>query len=93
MWRELVENGHWFGEIWNRRKNGENYAVMQSISTACDAQGNNRQYVALFTDITVLKAHDLELAHMAHYDTLTRLPNRVLLADRMQQVMAQALAA
>ena len=90
MWRKLLKNGHWFGELWNRRKNGENYAVMQTISTAYDAQGNNRQYVALFTDITMIKAHDLELAHMAHYDTLTRLPNRVLLADRMQQVMAQS---
>jgi hypothetical protein len=48
---------------------------MQTISTACDEQGNNWQYVALFTDITVIKAHDHELAHMAYYDTLTRLPN------------------
>ena len=90
LWRELIENGHWYGEIWNRRKNGEIYAVMQTISTACDAQGNTRQYVALFSDITLLKEHEQELEHIAHYDALTSLPNRVLLADRLHQVMAQA---
>ena len=52
MWRDLIEKGHWYGEIWNRRKNGEVYAEMLTISAVRDAQGSTQQYVALFSDIT-----------------------------------------
>ncbi|MEF8699375.1 MAG: EAL domain-containing protein [Candidatus Accumulibacter sp. UW20] len=90
MWRNLIDKGHWYGEIWNRRKNGSLFAEMQTISNVCDARGNTRQYVALFSDITVLKEHESQLEHIAHYDALTTLPNRVLLADRLQHAMAQA---
>ena len=90
MWRGLAEKGHWYGEIWNRRKSGEIYAAMQTISAIYDAQGNISQYVALFSDITALKEHERQLEHIAHYDVLTTLPNRVLLADRLHQAMAQA---
>ena len=89
LWRDLIEKGYWSGEIWNRRKNSEAYAELLTISAVRDAQGHTRQYVALFADITVLKAHEKELEHIAHYDVLTMLPNRVLLADRLQQAMAQ----
>ncbi|WKJ91013.1 PAS domain S-box protein [Methylomonas montana] len=89
MARDLIEKDHWYGELWNRRKNGEVYAVMQTISAVRDTQGNIRQYVALFSDITPLKEHERQLEHIAHYDTLTSLPNRVLLADRLHQGMAQ----
>jgi diguanylate cyclase (GGDEF)-like protein/PAS domain S-box-containing protein len=89
MWHDLIENAYWSGEIWNRRKNGEVYAEMLTISAVHDAQGNIRHYVALFSDITSLKEHELQLEHIAHYDALTMLPNRVLLADRLQQAMAQ----
>jgi diguanylate cyclase (GGDEF)-like protein/PAS domain S-box-containing protein len=90
MWRDLTANGHWSGEIWNRHKNGEVYAEMLTISAVRDAKGNTRQYVALFSDITASKEHEKQLEHIAHYDTLTGLPNRVLLADRLHQAMAQA---
>jgi diguanylate cyclase (GGDEF)-like protein/PAS domain S-box-containing protein len=90
MWRDLKEKGHWQGEIWNRRKNGEVYAEMQTITTVPDPEGNARQYVSLFSDITSLKEQQNQLEHIAHYDALTRLPNRVLLADRLHQAMAQA---
>jgi len=82
--------GHWYGELWNRRKNGEIFAAMQTISTVSDSQGHARQYVSLFSDITALKEHEKQLEHIAHYDVLTTLPNRVLLADRLHQAMAQA---
>ena len=91
LWKSLLEDGHWYGEIWNRRKSGEVFAEMLTISAVRDAQGIVEQYVALFSDITTLKAHEKQLEHIAHYDALTALPNRVLLADRMQQAMAQAL--
>ena len=48
------------------------------------------QYVAHFSDITALKEHELQLEHMTHYDSLTGLPNRVLLADRLRQAMSHA---
>ena len=89
MWRDLVEKGHWLGEIWNRRKSGEVYAEMLTISAVRDGQGKTRHYVALFSDITSIKEHEQQLEHIAHYDALTTLPNRVLLADRLHQAMAQ----
>ncbi len=90
LWRALIDNSHWSGEIWNRRKNGELFAAMQTISAVRDGQGRIRQYVALFSDISPLKEHQRRLEHIAHYDALTTLPNRVLLADRLRQAMAQA---
>ena len=90
MWSALIEQGHWSGEIWNRRKNGEVFAELQTISAVRDAQGKTQQYVALFSDISAIKAHQGQLEHIAHFDALTDLPNRLLLADRLQQAMSQA---
>jgi diguanylate cyclase (GGDEF)-like protein/PAS domain S-box-containing protein len=90
LWRDLAEQGFWTGELWNRRKNGEPFAVLETISAIRDDQGKVRQYVALFSDITALKEHEQQLEHIAHYDALTKLPNRVLLADRLHQAMVQA---
>ncbi|MEI6067175.1 MAG: EAL domain-containing protein [Methylococcaceae bacterium] len=90
LWQNLLEKGHWYGEIWNRRKDGEVYAVMQTISAVRDAEGNPRYYLSLFSDITLIKEREQALEHSAHYDTLTSLPNRALLADRLQQGIAQA---
>jgi len=90
LWQCLLENGHWYGEIWNRRKNGEVFAAMQTISAVRDNQGRITQFVALFSDVTTLKEHERQLKRIAHYDALTTLPNRMLLADRLQQGMAVA---
>lgn len=90
MWHQLKEQGHWSGEMWNRHKGGEVYAELATISAVRDAQGCTQQYVALFTDITAIKEHQSQLEHMAHFDSLTNLPNRVLLADRLLQCVAHA---
>ncbi|WP_300084309.1 EAL domain-containing protein [Rhodoferax sp.] len=90
MWKGLLEKDHWYGEIWNRRKSGELFVEMQTISAVRDAQGQIGHFVALFSDITALKAHEQQLEHMAHFDALTGLPNRVLLADRLHQAMHNA---
>ncbi len=90
LWEQLSAKGHWYGEIWNRRKGGEVYAEMLTISTVHNEQGKAQHYVALFSDITALKEHQKELDHIAHYDVLTGLPNRVLLADRLRQGMTQS---
>jgi diguanylate cyclase (GGDEF)-like protein/PAS domain S-box-containing protein len=89
LWRNLREKGYWFGEIWNRRKNGEPYVAMQTISAVTNEEGQVQHYVSLFSDITASKEHQSQLERIAHYDALTKLPNRVLLADRMQQAQAQ----
>jgi diguanylate cyclase (GGDEF)-like protein/PAS domain S-box-containing protein len=90
LWDDLIKKGFWFGEIWNRRKNGEIYALMLTISAVYDTHNNPQHYVALFSDITSIKEHEKQLEHIAHYDALTNLPNRVLLADRLRQAMIQA---
>jgi len=90
MWQALIAEGFWSGEIWNRRKDGELYAQMITISAIKDADQTTRRYVALFSDITPMKEHQNQLEHIAHYDALTNLPNRVLLADRLQQALAQS---
>lgn len=89
MWDALSKQGYWSGEIWNRRKSGEVYAELITISAVQDAAGKTQNYLGLFTDITQMKEHQQQLEHLAHYDPLTGLPNRVLLADRVQQVMIQ----
>lgn len=87
MWKYLLAKGHWYGEVWNQRKNGEIFAEMLTISAVKDSAGRVQNYVALFTDITPMKEHQQQLEHIAHYDALTSLPNRVLLADRLQHAI------
>jgi diguanylate cyclase (GGDEF)-like protein/PAS domain S-box-containing protein len=90
MWRDLIENGHWSGEIWNRRKDGRVFPETLTITAVRDSAGNTQQYVALFSDITSAKEHQQELQRAALYDLLTGLPNRVHLRDRLHHAMAQA---
>ena len=89
MWNALQKDGHWHGEVWNRRKNGQVYAELQTISAVNDANGQLSYFVSLFTDITPMMEHNKQLEHIAHFDALTELPNRVLLSDRLQQAIAQ----
>ncbi len=89
MWKSLIEEGQWKGEIWNKRKDGKLYAALMTISAVQD-HGRVRNYVALQSDITERKEHERQLEHMAHYDPITELPNRALLSDRLEQAMMQA---
>ena len=90
MWQALSEEGHWSGEVWNRRKSGELYAEILSITAVRGDRGELSHYLAVFSDITQLKTHEAELAHIAHYDVLTGVPNRRLLGDRMKVALARA---
>ena len=89
MWLTLNEQKSWRGEIWNRRKSGEIYAEMLSINAICDDDGKVQRYVAVFSDISHIKEYEAELSYVAHYDALTGIPNRVLLADRIKQAIFQ----
>jgi len=86
---KLLTQGYWHGEVWNCRKNGEIYLERLTISAEKNADGLVQHHVSLFTDITLMKEHHRQLERMAHYDVLTNLPNRVLLADRLSQAMVQ----
>ena len=90
MWDCLVRDGLWSGEVWNRTKSGDIYPETLNIHGIRDAAGQIKQYVGLFTDITDVKKHEQQLELAVHYDALTGLPNRALLADRLRQAMAQS---
>jgi len=88
LWRDIKINGHWQGEIWNRRKNGEVYPEWLSINSVRDKTGRVTNYVGIFSDISKRKKAEEEIHHLAFYDSLTDLPNRRLLFERLQQAMA-----
>ncbi|MCH8477034.1 MAG: EAL domain-containing protein [Wenzhouxiangella sp.] len=90
MWRALLRDGFWSGEVWNRRKNGEFYAENLTISVIRNAEGRTMRYLGMFFDITHLKDYQQHLEKVAHFDPLTGLPNRTLLTDRLRQALAQA---
>ena len=90
MWQTIKESDHWSGELWNHTKLGEAYAELLAISIVKNERGEITHYVGVSTNITHLKNHQQQLENIAHHDALTGLPNRRLLADRMQQAIAQA---
>ena len=90
MWKRLTRDGVWQGELWNRKKDGALFAQLGNISAVRDESGQITHYVGLFSDITEIKESQRHLEHLAYHDALTQLPNRSLLADRMQMALAQA---
>ncbi|NQY26595.1 MAG: EAL domain-containing protein [Piscirickettsiaceae bacterium] len=90
MWQQIHENGHWHGEVWNRKKEGEVYAELLTISVLKDEHDDIVNYVGVFTDITSSKRQQEQLNLMAHYDVLTGLPNRALFVDRFNQSIAHS---
>jgi len=89
MWRSLNEKGHWSGEIWNRRKNGEFFVAWLAITTVAGEAGEGR-HVATFIDITKRKEAEEIVLYRANFDVLTDLPNRGLFDDRLVGVLAMA---
>ena len=90
MWQTLLQQDHWQGELWNRKKNGELFAELLTISSLKDVNGKTLNYIGVFTDITESKQQQHKLELMAHYDTLTQLPNRSLFTDRFAQAVAHS---
>ena len=87
MSNSLYEHGHWTGEIWSKCKDGKITPQLLTISSVYDMLGKVKNYISLYTDISAIKDHQKQLEHIAHYDALTNLPNRSLLADRLKQAM------
>ncbi|CCQ73112.1 EAL domain-containing protein [Magnetospira sp. QH-2] len=90
MLEELSKSGHWEGEIWNQRKDGEEFAGWLSIAAIRDDQGTMVEYVALFSDITKRKEAEEVIRRQANYDALTQLPNRTLFLERLRSGLVQA---
>ena len=90
MWLSLRETGYWQGEIWNRRKDGEMYPELLTLSAVCNEQGDPVHYVGVVTDLSQLRLHEERSPRLAHYDPLTALPNRLLLEARLQHTLERA---
>lgn len=90
MWKTLLKDGFWQGELWNRRKNGEIYPQWMSISAVRNDQQQPVRYIAVFSDISKLKESQSQLEFLAHHDPLTRLFNRSAVESRMEHELEQA---
>jgi len=90
IWQELDDLNHWSGEIQSRNKGGELQAEWLSLSTIKNDSDEIVHYIGIFSNISTLIKSQLELQQLAHHDTLTQLPNRLLLADRLDQAIANA---
>ncbi|MDK9708934.1 MAG: EAL domain-containing protein [Desulforhopalus sp.] len=89
MWEKITGEGKWAGEIWNRRKNGEAYPEWLTISAVRNQGGKITNFVSLFHDISENFQQKEALKYQAQHDALTGLPNRVLMADRLETALAK----
>lgn len=90
MNQALEQDGSWRGEIWNKKKNGQEYAEFLRIDSIRDAHGKIENYIGIFSDVTEHKKQQEQLHHMANYDPLTNLPNRNLYMTLAQQMLGLA---
>jgi len=88
MLKSVRQTGSWQGEIWNMRKNGELYPARITVTSVEGGDGRITHYVATLSDITLRRAAENEIKNLAFYDTLTQLPNRRMLMDRLSQAAA-----
>jgi len=92
MTESLIDSGTWHGEVWDKRKNGEVYPAWLNVTALRDEKGQVTHYVATMTEITDRKQAEEEIRHLAFYDSLTGLPNRRLLLDRLGSAQHQRTA-
>lgn len=90
IWSELIKHHQWSGEVQRMNKLGESRAYLLNISPVLDEQSETTHYVGLYTDISQLKDYQNLLESMARFDGLTGLPNRALMADRLNQTLVQS---
>ncbi|UHD14808.1 putative bifunctional diguanylate cyclase/phosphodiesterase [Thiocapsa bogorovii] len=90
MWRALLDRGHWRGEVWNRRKDGEIYPQWVNINAVRSELGKTTHYVGVFSDLSDIKRSEAQIERLAHRDPLTDLPNRLLFRTRLEQALLRA---
>lgn len=90
LWRALREDGHWAGEVMDRRRNGESFPSWVQINSLRDENGAASHFVCVARDMTALKRSEQQLKRLAFYDTLTQLPNRALFNDRLGAALEAA---
>ncbi|MEO8672123.1 MAG: EAL domain-containing protein [Tahibacter sp.] len=90
MRETLDETGHWRGELWQKRKDGDEFLCWLELAEVRDAQGSRTHFVGVLSDITDRKRAEQELRYLANYDTLTGLPNRTLLGERLGHAIIRA---
>ena len=90
FWSKLIKTGDWEGEIMDRRKNGETFPAYHRISTVKNDLGETIQFISIFSDVTEKKRASEHIQYLAQYDQLTKLPNRMLFNDRLQQAITRA---
>ncbi len=90
LWQHLEVDESWRGEMWNRRKDGSLFPVWQQITVIKDNDGRVSHYASIFSDISELKAVEQQLAHLAHHDELTGLPNRLYFKAQVEKSLQQA---
>lgn len=91
MWRVLLRDHRWQGEIWNKRKNNDIYPECLTITAVMDDNGTISHFIGIFTDVSVVNGSgDDRLYHLAHYDSLCDLPNRMLFYDRLRQALSRS---
>ncbi|MDD5471772.1 MAG: EAL domain-containing protein [Sideroxydans sp.] len=91
MWKRLLDSGSWTGEIWDKRKNGQIYPKWLTITAVRNDKGETTEYVSIFSDITSRKQAEEDIYSLAFYDTLTNLPNRRFLLDRVRQAISTSM--
>jgi diguanylate cyclase (GGDEF)-like protein/PAS domain S-box-containing protein len=86
----IAQQGHWTGEMWQKRKDGNDYLCAMQINAIQEPVTQRRMFVVVASDITDRRRIDQELRYLANYDTLTNLPNRTLLAERLSRAIVAA---
>lgn len=90
MWANLHRTGHWRGEIWNKRKNGEIFPERMSLNAVKDEHGRTTHYVCMFTDISQEKQREEQLQFLAHRDALTGMANRTWFSQELERLVSTA---
>jgi diguanylate cyclase (GGDEF)-like protein/PAS domain S-box-containing protein len=89
MWNALATSGHWSGELWNRRQDGELYLQRLTIGVVREADGSVREYIGTFSDLTSERQAEHDIEWLTYYDPLTGLPNSKLLTNRLSSLIQQ----
>lgn len=90
MWQKLLSTGHWHGEMWDRRKDGSIFPKWLNISIIRNDRGEITHYIGSFTDMSARKAEERHIHHLAHHDSLTGLPNRLMLNNFLERAIEEA---